>query len=103
MKGIISKFLNDEITLEEAIKHHTGIKTLIELIIYNEELSEDARINTRNLGKASGLSPQISTILKKLEKEGYIIIYTPEERKKPTPAKIPLPTSKLKRLIQDTR
>jgi len=95
MKGIISKYLTGEITLEEAIQHHLGMQMLVELIKRNEE----TEYGIETLGKATGLSPQISTIIKKLEQDGYIIIRVKKEGwPKSNPPKIALPTSKLLKL-----
>ncbi|MEO0149214.1 MAG: hypothetical protein ABIL23_02155 [candidate division WOR-3 bacterium] len=101
MKGIISKFLAGKITLAEAIQKHEGFKILMELILYNEEVPPEARINTRNIGKLSGLSTHISSILRKLEADGWIILYTPENpHPKNNPPRIPIPTIRLKKLFK---
>lgn len=102
MKGIISKFVSDKITLAEAIQKHEGFRALAELILYNEKLPSEARINTRSIGKLSGLSTHISSILRKLEADGWIILYTPENpHPKSNPPRIPIPTDKLKRLLKE--
>ncbi len=100
MKGTIAKYLNSEITLGEAIKKHEGLRILIELIADNS----NTHFNIRQLGKLSGLSPQISSIIKKLEHEGYITIYIPDNpHPKNNPPQIPLPNDKLLKLINETR
>jgi len=108
MTDTIKRFIFGDISLEEAVKEHPAtFVPLISAIIHNGDLHKEGEehlslyYNTRELGVKIKSRSHISYILNKMEKDGYIKIWTPPVGYRGIPSpRIPLPTPKLRRLYE---
>ena len=111
MTDVVKRFIFGEISLEEALKEHPALfLSLISSIIHNGDLRKEGEerlslyYNTRELGAKIKSRSHISYILNRLERDGYIKIWTPPVDYRGLPApRIPLPTEKLRRLYEKVR